>query len=382
MAETLRAVDAAFAADPAIDEVDIIVGLEAAGMDGVVVVDHKLGIALALAGPLYEAAYRRFVGARRALALIQARTSSTRGTPEGLPGFVGAVAVADGDSEAAIEAALVSGSRVLCLLNGFEYTAYNERKRLLQRGRLCHAAELGLLNLTLTKHPKSDFGWAHRRWVLRDLATARGGGGGTWGGHGVAGLRATAEAELAFCTEAAKRHPKNYQSWTHRQWVHAWEAGATIETGIAPRGSAAAATAAAASCEREPPPAPLHAGASPMLASAADCSLLEYDFRATLAWTRQNISDCCSFHHIIHLVLLACARDNSGRSAPRTVAQEAGVTAGVGVDSTVPASVPANEDSAAAVQAPVPAAPGMGVNADAMCVAALRHGCVLTAKYG
>ena len=221
---------------------------------------------------------------------------------------------------------------------------------------------------------------AHRRWVLRDLATASGGIGEGGSGSG-SGLRATAEAELAFCTEAAKRHPKNYQSWAHRQWVHAWEAGSTIGTAVAPRETTAA-------YEREPRAATARVdAASPvLLAPAGNGSLLEHDFRATMAWTGSNVSDCCSFHHIIHLLLLACARDHSGRSTARpgaaggrAVAQEAGVA--------VTTTPPANEDAegrptaaAAATLEPPVAATGMGV--DAMCMTALRHGTALTVKYG
>jgi hypothetical protein len=87
-------------------------------------------------------------------------------------------------------------SRVVLLINADNYTAWNVRKRLITeahssieqeykyvwlaarprtmmlRGRESHH-DCGnrLVNLVMSKHPKSGETWAHRRWLIHHLAS-------------------------------------------------------------------------------------------------------------------------------------------------------------------------------------------------------------------
>lgn len=62
----------------------------------------------------------------------------------------------------------------MLLVNADHYTAWNIRKHLLRTGHAYEAdwnlkAEMRLLNLIFSKHPKSGEAWSHRRWVLNQL---------------------------------------------------------------------------------------------------------------------------------------------------------------------------------------------------------------------
>ena len=111
--------------------------------------------------------------------------------------------------------------------------------------------ELRLAAVALTKHPKSEFVWKHRRWLIQmcALPAARRRAGGVDGvPDGVAHLGAVGDgaaarapargpvrearpaagdaaglellrAELVFCHGVLPRYPKNYHCWVYRQWL-------------------------------------------------------------------------------------------------------------------------------------------------------------------
>ena len=74
------------------------------------------------------------------------------------------------------------------------------------------AAELRFAEVVLSKYPKAQACWAHRRWVLtRVLGVGSGGGGG--------GRAAALFAEEARVVErAAIQKRLNYAAWAHRRW--------------------------------------------------------------------------------------------------------------------------------------------------------------------
>ena len=82
------------------------------------------------------------------------------------------------------------------------------RKQLVVKKHVKLIDELSLGSLIVTKHSKSPSAWAHRRWVLRQLATET-----------CTSLDSMWKSELDFCAKIAERYPKNYYAWSQRAWV-------------------------------------------------------------------------------------------------------------------------------------------------------------------
>lgn len=223
----METIEAAFVADPLIDEFGVVFMPEAVPSastkprsDGgapdttvpaaseatavahpaVVHDGHKLGLAQYAALPLYRHAHSVF---------LHARTNQGRRNVEADQECDGHSTSDSEVASAAIVHALGASSRVLCLLNAYFHTGWNERRRLVRAGTLTTASELSFASVALTVHPKSDAVWRYRRWLLRADGEAT-------GGPGRIGLL---EHELAVCTAAANRYPKLYCAWGHRQWV-------------------------------------------------------------------------------------------------------------------------------------------------------------------
>jgi protein prenyltransferase alpha subunit repeat containing protein 1 len=97
------------------------------------------------------------------------------------------------------------------LANTDHYTAWNARKRhLLVPGLRALDDEILLVDLLLSKHPKSGEAWCHRRWVLSRMQSSTMAAGTT---------AAVAAHEMEVCTAAARAYPRNYYAWTHRYWA-------------------------------------------------------------------------------------------------------------------------------------------------------------------
>jgi len=199
--------NALFASDPDIDEFGLVVDTTASVYQPTktskpsspgpfMLVEHKLGVTYACVPILLRHATKRFRQICRQWDTAQAE--------------------------------LLDLTRVMLLVNADNYTAWNNRKKVLEpmlRSESVVQQELKFLDLLFSKHPKSGEAWAHRRWVLdRAMSMEK----GSW-----SKLRETAEAkaptvrfqekwlqrELAVCSRSSELYPKNYYAWTHRHWV-------------------------------------------------------------------------------------------------------------------------------------------------------------------
>lgn len=187
-----RELDALLDADPHIDEMGLVVSTapfsgDSGGADDAdargrpfVLVDHKLGVAFWAVKPLF----RWLVAAFRA----------ARAQPQPQSAHVLRV------------------TRALVLVQADDAGAWAARKLALLEARDVDAAleaELRLLTLVVSKHPKSGEAWAHRRWAALRLQPAA-----TW-----AWTDAHCRRELAAARSAAAAYPHNYYAWQHRLWL-------------------------------------------------------------------------------------------------------------------------------------------------------------------
>eukprot|EP00039_Didymoeca_costata_P010066 m.134649 g.134649 ORF g.134649 m.134649 type:complete len:354 (-) comp14698_c0_seq2:3203-4264(-) len=107
-----------------------------------------------------------------------------------------------------------SVSKVVCLLSGFCYTSWNERKRLLLTSHRFKSykdvqRELHFSSLCQTKHPKSEFTWGHRRWLVslfQENAKKE-------------QVFELLDKELEVSLAIAKLYEKNYYCWSYREWL-------------------------------------------------------------------------------------------------------------------------------------------------------------------
>eukprot|EP00050_Salpingoeca_kvevrii_P020478 m.99061 g.99061 ORF g.99061 m.99061 type:complete len:375 (+) comp8880_c0_seq2:101-1225(+) len=225
-AEVFAALNGALTATPDIDELGFVICDPALLPSPVLVEGLKLGLPYACATALYEHAHGEFQRLRSSVGEGESQNDES-------------------------DRCLLEATRALVMVNASNYSAWNARKQLIQRGVLVPTDELALMDLVFTKHPKSPDAWAHRRWVLAAMP---------------AGPQRTAAVarDLALCNRIAEAYPKNYYSWTHRQWVvdrlGEW----------APR--------------------------------EACVALLQADAANTQRWMTMHISDYCGFHHIQYLL--------------------------------------------------------------------------------
>jgi protein prenyltransferase alpha subunit repeat containing protein 1 len=96
--------------------------------------------------------------------------------------------------------------RSLLIVNGDNYTAWNQRKQLILQDHITFDEEVEFSSLMLTKHKKSTETWAHRRWVLERL----------WKTRTLSAEDCSKEFEL--CASIAKTRVRNYYAWSHRLW--------------------------------------------------------------------------------------------------------------------------------------------------------------------
>lgn len=152
-------------------------------------------------------------------------------------------------------AAVAAATQAMLLVNAQHDTAWHARKRLVLGGSVNLDEELQLCRLVLLKHPKTDCGWAHRRWCLRARVSS----------SGRTSIDDTLlNAELQLCTRVAETYPRNFYAWSHRQWV------------------------------------------------MKELSLSEHwaaDRQFVKAWTASHISDNCGLHHVYFLLVLQTRTD-------------------------------------------------------------------------
>lgn len=174
--------------------------------------EHKLGISFWCIGSLFSYVHRLFDTLQRTL-------------PKGDDGRIGP----------ATALALSRSTRALLLINPDSHTCWNVRKRLLAQHKMSGGleAELSLLSVIFTKHPKSGAAWAHRRWVLLRAEPFRSRDGGArptnptaidgksgQDKHEIPLFKHPSFArEMDICEKSASAYKKNYYAWTHRRWV-------------------------------------------------------------------------------------------------------------------------------------------------------------------
>eukprot|EP00736_Rhodelphis_marinus_P011400 Rmarinus@m.3577 len=107
---------------------------------------------------------------------------------------------------------LQSCSRAILLVNANAYYALNIRKRLVLARKLSPLEELRFVSLLLTKHPKSEEAWYHRRWVLQQL-------GFPDMSNPTLPTQEIMQEEIRICERVAALYPRNYYAWLHRQWL-------------------------------------------------------------------------------------------------------------------------------------------------------------------
>ncbi|GAA5804276.1 hypothetical protein HPULCUR_009763 [Helicostylum pulchrum] len=97
-------------------------------------------------------------------------------------------------------------TRVMVLLKPDNYTAMNRRKELILSGHIDLKRELALIELifTIPKHSKSSVAWYHRQWIYMHFNQL---------------LDIDIVNEFKLCTMTSAAYPRNYYSWTYRNWI-------------------------------------------------------------------------------------------------------------------------------------------------------------------
>jgi protein prenyltransferase alpha subunit repeat containing protein 1 len=218
--------DAALAADPLVDELaflpsaspaDVFGPNEATHPPGTVtssaspgaftLVEHKLALSARALVPLHAFASAAF---RRARDAERAREEA----PVGVDPDTGADAI-----------------RLLLVVNGDHATAWNARKRRALASlasirpeddatrRALADAELRFAEMVLSKFPKAQSCWAHRRWTLAHVSRVASSDGTENRADDRSDARAAIFAEESRVAElAATRKRLNYAAWAHRRW--------------------------------------------------------------------------------------------------------------------------------------------------------------------
>eukprot|EP00897_Mesotaenium_endlicherianum_P000633 jgi/Mesen1/10570/ME000085S09901 len=211
--------------------------------------EHKLAIAAPAAKEMYAAASAAFHAAQKSRAAgaaaqgSQADLHSVRAEEEGAT-VAGADArgartmrsASHGDATAGKDADVAGCTRALVLINADHLSAWNMRKALLlaaagggadekgkekeeeneeEQQQLRLRAELRLAGAVLTLRPKSAETWAHRRWVLSQLAQRQAAAAG-WAAPAMQSLL---QRESALVLLMAERSAMNYRAWSHRGWL-------------------------------------------------------------------------------------------------------------------------------------------------------------------
>ena len=314
--------DAALANDPLVDELAFVPSATMADLFGpnarthppgavvsaavpgaFALVEHKLAVAVSALAPLHAFAREAL---RRADAADLDRTENQNENERGARD-VGV----DPDTRA-------DALRLLLLVNGDHTTAWNRRKRRLivncaavdadavdavdaaaaaadaqmeatatgNKKIILVSAELAFCALALSKFPKAQAAWAHRRWVMcafdgdRESRKKK--------RHETVPSQARFAAESEVAGAACLRKRLNYAAWAHRRWCALGRRGGAL---------------AAAGALRE------------------DVSLFDAELERTKRFVRVNVSDYCGLHY-----RQAVLTRRAERAAPPDWADEAEFT--------------------------------------------------------
>lgn len=198
MAEVVADIDAAFASDPAIDELGVLM---TAAPPNLVLIEHKLGLSYEILKPLFSYTLTEFYALSREAKRADKNIFNS--------------VIAD---------KLLRLTRAALLVKGDMPMLYNLRKTVLLENHSTSSvgAELAFLGVLFTKHPKSPSSWHHRRWCLKELYSCRQRESGKAFPDFETQIELSAidlDTELNICTKMSESYPKNYYSWMHRLWL-------------------------------------------------------------------------------------------------------------------------------------------------------------------
>jgi protein prenyltransferase alpha subunit repeat containing protein 1 len=162
--------------------------------ENIVLVEHKLGISMAVLKPLFKYGITELQQQRSVLC-----KTADQITP--------------------VEAKLICDlSRAILLVKGDFPPAINARKIMIVHGTLSAEKEVKFLDVIFSKHPKSPSAWHHRRWCLLRLfchaSTNQGANEGT-----PYSFSSVVDQEVALCERMCDLYPRNYYAWNHRLWL-------------------------------------------------------------------------------------------------------------------------------------------------------------------
>ncbi|XP_073959897.1 protein prenyltransferase alpha subunit repeat-containing protein 1-B-like isoform X2 [Choristoneura fumiferana] len=100
---------------------------------------------------------------------------------------------------------------VTLLLNPELNTFWNKRRELLLRCMLDREAELRFTRLVLSRKPKCNEAFAHRRWLLEAVMKDE--------NLQTRDIETLISEELHICQLSSDKSPNNYHSWNHRMWL-------------------------------------------------------------------------------------------------------------------------------------------------------------------
>ena len=297
--------DAALTNDPLVDELAFVPSATPADLFGsnarthppgavvsaavpgaFLLVEHKLAVAVSALAPLHAFAREAL---RRADAADRSERAENpdRGEREDEEGRGARDVGVDPDTRA-------DALRLLLLVNGDHATAWNRRKRRLiancaaaerpearasdgtpenEKQKQLVSDELAFCALALSRFPKAQAAWAHRRWVICTFESATRRLPSETRKAVPSRARFASESEVARAACLRKR--LNYAAWAHRRWC-----------ALGRRGGALAAEGALA----EGAPAP-HECAS------TRTRLVDEELERTERFVRVNVSDYCGLHY-------------------------------------------------------------------------------------
>ena len=218
--------DAALAADPLVDELAFLPSASPADVFGPNEATHPPGAVTSAASP-------------GAFTLVEHKLALSARALVPLHAFASAAFRRARDAERAREDALVGvdpvtgadAIRLLLVVNGDHATAWNARKRRALASlasirpdddaarRALADAELRFAEMVLSKFPKAQSCWAHRRWTLARVSRVASSDGTGNRTDDRPDARAAIFAEESRVAElAATRKRLNYAAWAHRRW--------------------------------------------------------------------------------------------------------------------------------------------------------------------
>lgn len=198
MSQILIDIDTAFADDPEIDELGIVMS---SPPPNIVLVNHKLGLSYAILKPLFSHTLEHFYELVRAIKAAERHITN--------------VTVVDEVFRLTRAALLVKGDMPML---------YNLRKSIVRGiGTIkCYDTELHFMGVLFTKHPKSPSSWQHRRWCLygRYFLKEQTSSDSMADADKSMNLAPSEKSiEMSLCAKMSESYPKNYYSWMHRLWV-------------------------------------------------------------------------------------------------------------------------------------------------------------------